>query len=116
MAKLAKVANVSLDWLAFGVGQGAGSATATSAAQCKADEALMSEIYLKIHSLVQHHSYTLSPEQHIEFTCNVYNKVMSKPDDREELITDAMVLLVTMLKGLKPQEASPETVGDQRQA
>ena len=116
VASLAKAAGVSLDWLAFGVGQAPDGTMAVSAAQCGADEAVMTEIYLKIQELVQGHSHTLSPEQHIAFTCNVYNKVMGKPDDRNEIIASGMDLLVIMLKGLKPSEAAPETPAGQRSA
>ena len=116
MANLARASGVSLDWLAFGTGQAPDGSMAPSAAQCEADSALMSEIYVKIHTLVQDHGQRLSPEQHIAFTCDVYNKVMAKPDDREEIVSSALGLMATMLKGLMPAEPAEQTPTTKRRA
>ncbi len=116
MIKLARSTGTSLDWLAFGVGQATEGTLASSAAQCEADSDLMSEIYLKIQDVVASHGHRLSPEQHIALTCDIYNLVMAKPDDREELIETGMRHLVIMLKGLKPPEPEPETADDKRRA
>jgi len=109
VAKIAKVAGVSLDWLAFGEEGPSAGAAAHTGQQAGLDDKLMFEIWSSIQGIVDSYRMKYPDYQHISLTCQIYESMKADPDRAEETLTKMLALVETSIKGLFEDSSVKET-------
>ena len=116
MAKLAKVAGVSLDWLAFGEESPSAGDAAHTGQQASLDEKLMFEIWSSIQGIVDIYRMKYSTYQHISLTCQIYESMKADPDKAEETRVKMLSVVEASIRGLLEDSDLIETADDQQSA